>query len=61
MNWRVRPLGALDALKRENVEKALDFVQTRKADILKVLLAGWGLFLLMTFSLIATVRLALSV
>jgi hypothetical protein len=60
MTWRVRPTGVLDALKKERVEAGLDFVKERRGDILRVALASWGVLLLGVFTLLLTIRLALT-
>ena len=59
-NWRVTDLGVLSSLDRKKAEEALDFVTERRGDLVRTLVFAWGLFLLMTFTLIATVRLALA-
>jgi hypothetical protein len=58
-NWKINPLGVLESLSEQRVGSAIDFVLARRRDILKVVAGSWGVVLLMVFTLIVTIRLAL--
>ena len=58
MRWKTNPTGFLEALAGKEADAAIGFVIARKKDILKIVLSGWCVILLMTFTMILTVRLA---
>ncbi len=57
--WTTDPFGMLVSLDTKKAGEVLDFARARRFDILRVLAWGWAALLLMTFSLLLTVRLAL--
>jgi hypothetical protein len=58
-NWHAEDRGVLKHLTAANAEKALNFVTTRKRDLINVGCWGWAIVLAMTFTAIMTVRIAM--
>lgn len=59
-NWKITPRAVLEALALKAIDEALDLFQARKYELLKALCVCWGALLLMVFTLIVTIRLALA-
>ena len=56
------PHRASEALEEERVKRAIDtFIDYRRREVLLVLGIVWGLFLLMVFTLLVTIRIAFSI
>lgn len=60
VNWHIRHEDAQQTLDEEKVKRAIDaLLSYRRWEVLGALLCVWVTFLVLTFSLLVTVRLAL--